>query len=192
MHRYSVSNGDVIVVRTSGLAAEVIRLGERIQGKPDLHNHVAVVYNVGPGGILAIEGRPGGVGWVDAARYLDSPWSVTNFCQPKTEVQRRLVCAAMHEMALKKTPYDWQAIADDAASALRIPDVFREPSDWGNFPGHVVCSSVAAWAYQQAGLAHPEPCDCPHVEPGDWDSFIRAAGWSDFDTDPQGKDLHPR
>jgi hypothetical protein len=177
MRGYPVANGDVLVVRTSGPGARLIRLGERIQGKPDLDNHVAVVYNVGPGGILAIEGRPGGVGWVDAAKYLSSPWTVTNSGQPKTETQRRMVCAAMREMALRKTPYDWWAIADDTESALRIPDVFREPTDWGQFPGHVVCSSVAAWAYDQAGLLRPDPGDCPHVEPADWDSFISSRGW---------------
>jgi hypothetical protein len=44
-------------------------------------------------------------------------------------------------------------------------------------PGHVVCSSSAAWAYRVNGLAAPELGGGRFTEPADWDAFITEAPW---------------
>jgi hypothetical protein len=161
--------GDVLAVRTSGIAGFLIRLGALIEREPDLDNHIAVVHHTDAAGITwCIEGRPGGVGWADAATYLSSRWTVTNALQPKIPAQRDLVCSAM--MAAIGTPYDWDAIANDAAQMLHLPELFAERWD-GQVPGHVVCSSLAAWGYMKGGLAYPEIHDMPRTLPADWEDF---------------------
>lgn len=56
---------DVLVVRTSGFAADMIRLGAALTGKPNLDNHVAVMHHWDGEVPWGLEGKPGGVGWVD-------------------------------------------------------------------------------------------------------------------------------
>lgn len=175
----SVLPGDVVVVRTGGWAAKIIRFGEMLQGKPGLHNHVAVLHHITPEHVAwFLEGRPSGLGWhterigLDEG-YLSSSWTITNAAQPKTGDQREAVCAAMRE--LMGAPYDWDAIAADAAAALHMPEIW---SRWGGqMPGHVVCSSSAAWAYKEAGMPAPEVGNGRFTEPADWDEFIAGAGW---------------
>jgi hypothetical protein len=171
----SIKPGDVLAIRTGGWEAWWIRFGSGIQGKPNLSNHIAVTHHVDANGVMwAIEGRPGGVGWVDATQYLKSPGLLTNVDQPKTDLQRATVCDTMK--ALLGTPYDWQAIVVDGSEdvGIKVPDW---SPDWktGEVPGHVVCSSAADYAYFKAGLA------CPvhgrEVQPSDWDAFILGKGW---------------
>jgi hypothetical protein len=176
----SLLPGDLVVVRTPGFFAWIIRLGQMLQGKPDLRNHVAMLHHTVNGVNWYLEGRPGGLGWkafkVTDDAYLNSPWTVTNAAQPKTDGQREAVCAAMRR--LFGAPYDWGAIDADAASALRLPDWWAK---WGSssvMPGHVVCSSSAAWAYPQGGLAAPEVDGGRMTEPADWDEFIMERAWS--------------
>ena len=167
--------GDVLAVRTGGVAASLIRFGAAIEGEPDLDNHVAVVHHVTAGVTWCIEGRPGGVGWADAEKYLASRWTVTNALQPKTAEQRTQVMAAM-VLALG-TPYDWAAIADDALTALRLPELWGERWD-SQVPAHVVCSSLAAWGYGKAGLARPSAHDGPRTTPADWTEFDLMHAWA--------------
>jgi hypothetical protein len=173
----SLLSGDVVVVRTPGLFAGVIRLGEKLQGKPDLHNHVAVLHHTIDGVNWYLEGRPGGVGWrpfkVSADGYAGSKQAIDNAAQPKTSDQRQAVCTSMRK--LFGAPYDWEAIEADAASALRLPAIWDR---WaGTMPGHVVCSSAAAWAYAEAHLPAPEFGGGRFTEPGDWSAFIAENGW---------------
>jgi hypothetical protein len=161
-----VAPGDVLAVRTGGMAASLIRFGAALRGEPNLDNHIAVVHHADRAGTTwCIEGRPGGVGWRDARAYLASPWTVTTAAEPKTGLQRQAVCEALE--AAIGTPYDWKGIAADAAQAIHLPDLWQEKWD-GQVPGHVVCSSLAAWAYMKAGLAYPVASDLERTTPADW------------------------
>ena len=166
--------GDVWAVRTSGRPAWWIRIGAALRDEPNLSNHVLVPHHQDAAGTWwAIEGRPGGVGWVDCSLYLESPWLITNAAQPKTSIERRSVCATME--ALLGTAYDWSAIVADGMADLgfRVPG--WDPSWHGTVPAHVVCSSSAAYAYAKAGL--PCPKGDRLVQPADWDSFIINRAW---------------
>jgi hypothetical protein len=166
------SPGDVLVVRTGGIAAQWIRFGSMLLQKDDLENHVAVVHHIDAAGTTwGIEGRPGGVGWVDCSSYLHNAFTLANYGQTKTIAQRLAVCATMEKIL--GTKYDWQAIAEDGVEDLHIPDPWRERWGPGNVvPGHVVCSSAAVVGYEGTGLAYPECLDPAHIQPCDWADFI--------------------
>jgi cell wall-associated NlpC family hydrolase len=171
--------GDVVAVRTGGMAAWWIRFGSALHGGSNLDNHVLVIHHADAQGTLwGIEGRPGGVGWVQADRYFTAPYgayAVSNSRQPKTPEQRKAVTDVMKQVL--GTPYDWDAIAQDAARDLGLPELWGKR--WkGQAPGHVVCSSAAAWAYRQAGLAEPDSDDLRHCEPSDWTDFCLVNGYS--------------
>lgn len=171
-----VGPGTVLAVRGDNITGELIRFGAALVDKPNLSNHIAVVHHIDPGGVVwGIEGRPGGVGWVDCHRYLVAEFTITNRKQPMTPQQRSGVSDYMKEML--GTPYDYSAIFEDAALDLHLPELYAERWN-GESPGHVVCSSVASYAYGKQGLANPvswstiPPLDYRHVQPGDWDAFI--------------------
>jgi hypothetical protein len=166
--------GDILAVRSPGTAARLIRFGaamrELVSGsaEPNLDNHIAVVHHTDKAGTLwCLEGRPSGVGWRDSSDYLRSPWTVSNVGQPKTAAQRKTVCDGAEAMI--GTEYDWVGIAADAASALDLGALFHPR--FGQVPGHVVCSSLAAWLYGKAGLDKPAGGD-RECSPGDWLAFI--------------------
>jgi hypothetical protein len=168
--------GDVLAVRTDGLAARTIRFGAALRelltgtSAPNLDNHIAVVHHKDKAGTLwCVEGKPGGVGWRDAKAYLRSPWTVTNVNQPKTTEQRKLVCSGA--LALIGTPYDWAAITADAAADLDLGALWH-PAFGGEVPGHVVCSSLAEWLYLKAGLPCPRQEGAREIQPADWVAFM--------------------
>lgn len=171
-----VQPGDILAVRSPGLGPRLIRAGaglrELITGQPEpnLENHIAVVHHIDPHGSLwVIEGRPGGVGWRQADDYLRSPWTVHNALQPKTPAQRKTVCDTMR--SLLGTPYDWEAIIADAAGAFGLEHAW-EPTWHGQIPGHVDCSSLAAYGYTKAFLRRPDPAaDGRETTPADWVAF---------------------
>ena len=171
--------GDVLAVNTgSSWGAWWIRLGAALRDQPNLSNHIAVVHHTDAHGTTwGIEGRPGGVGWVDCAAYLRSRNLLANTAQPKTDAQRAAVCATMEK--LLGTAYDWEAIVNDGAADLgiRLPDWSPDwaPGNGWTVPGHVVCSSAAQYAYLKNGLACP-PGD-RGCQPSDWDGFILNQGW---------------
>jgi len=162
----AVTPGDLLVTRSKGTGSFLIRLGAALRDRPNLVNHVAVVHHMDANGVTwCIEGRPGGVGWRDARDYLKAPYTVTNASQPKSAEQRATVVEGA--AALLGTPYDWAAICQDAAGAFGLDDVWQ--LRWGRagtVPGHVVCSSLAAWLYSKAELECP-PGD-REVTPADW------------------------
>lgn len=169
-----VQPGDVLVVRTKSPWGRWIRLGAWLSGKPSTVDHVAVVHHRDDAGIWwAIEGRPGGVGWVDIARY-DSPFVVSNAEQPKTDEQRKLVCDLADD--LLKRPYDWSAIAVDAFESLRVGALWASKDYGDEAPGQVVCSSLAAWVYKRAGLAGPAK-RIRWVVPADWAIHCQSKAW---------------
>lgn len=176
----NVQPGDILAVRTgNSFPARMIRLGaavkEAVTGDPEPNtvNHVAIVTHADANGVLwALEGRPGGIGWVQAASYVSDPYTVSNVLQPKTAAQRTAIVADARKLI--GTAYDWAAIADDAANAFGINVPGWNPQ-FGKVPGHLVCSSYAAYLYAQAGLAHPS--GDRNVSPADWVTFILSHNW---------------
>jgi hypothetical protein len=169
--------GDVLVTDGTTGTAKLIEVGAVLQGEPAA-SHVAVLHHADDAGVpWAIEGRPGGVGWADARAYLRGPRTVANVLQPKTQAQRAQVCALA--VKLLGTPYDWLGgIAEDAFNALGLGALWAEKDPaTGLVPGHVVCSSLAAWVYDRVGLGAPKPDDWRHVEPCDWSAYISGQGW---------------
>ena len=179
-----VAPGDILAVRSPGTAGRLIRFGSAMRelvtgaAEPNLDNHIAVVHHTDKAGTLwVLEGRPGGVGWRQASDYLASPWTLSNAGQPKTPAQRKAVCDAMH--AIIGVAYDWEAIAADAGDAFGLDRVWQPGWD-GKVPGHVVCSSSAAYAYTKAGLGRPDQvADGREVTPADWVAFILGHGYQD-------------
>lgn len=172
----NIKPGDVLAIRSSSFTSWWIRFGSAISNKPNLSNHIAVAHHVDNKGTLwGIEGKPGGVGWVDCKRYVNSTGLLTNVEQPKSDAQRAVVCKAME--ALLGTPYDWKAIIIDGANDVGIKVRGWEP-DWktGIVPGQVVCSSSADYAYFIAELPHPK--GGREVQPSDWDEFIIDKAWN--------------
>jgi hypothetical protein len=113
------------------------------------------------------------VGWRDATAYLSDHATITNIGQPKTMQQRDMVCTLI--TAMIGTPYDWDAIAADAGMAFGLGDIWQRKAD-GMVPGAVVCSSLAAYAYDKAQLTAPMG-DYRTVTPGDWAELIVNRGW---------------
>lgn len=173
----SMQPGDLVCVRSkTGLAGRLIRLGAALQDRPNLQNHVAVHTHDKDGIPWGVEGKPGGVGWVDMRRYLADAQTLTNIGQPKTAAQRQLVTAVC--TALVGTPYDWPAIAADAAAAIGMAGLLSDRHP-GLVPGHVVCSSLAAWAYDKAGLLAPKPPpEWRTVTPADWTALLLEHRWN--------------
>lgn len=171
-----VEPGDVLLTRSGGFAAFMIRLGAAFRNRPSLSNHVAIVHHADANGtVWVLEGRPSGVGWRSATDYLASAWTMNNRAQPKTAQQRAAVCETA--MALIGTPYSWSAIAEDAGQAFGLTDIWARKDKKGKVPGELVCSSLAAYAYSKAGLEHPAGGD-RNVTPGDWCSFLIEHRWA--------------
>jgi hypothetical protein len=169
--------GDVLCVRGTDWAARLIRLGAALLDEPNLDNHVAIVHHQDASGTWwAVEGRPGGVGWADAANYLKSPWTVNNGAQAKTDAQRTQV-AHVAEGVLG-APYDWTGIVADAMEAIHAPDFWAQNWEGQGPPAHFVCSSLAAWVYENVGLARPTFHEPRLTTPADWDQFIVTGGYN--------------
>jgi len=177
-----IAPGDVVLVRTGGrswrtrLAGWAIRLGAGLADQPNAWNHVIIAWKVDPAGVLwGIEGRPGGVGEVDLRPWLADRWTISNADQPKTDEQRQQICDGA--MGLLGVPYDWAAIAVDAARA--IDPLWRRddgrPWPAGEAPGRLVCSSLADWLAERVGLAAPAPDRW--CTPADWAQFILRRQW---------------
>lgn len=168
--------GDVIAVNTHtpGIT-ELIQTGGILTGETGMDDHIVIVHHFTDGVPWGIEGRPGGVGWADLRRYMNEPHSVGNVSQPKSDAQRAMVVKASE--TLIGTPYDWAAIATDTLAALHLPDLFAENWHGNGAPGHVVCSSLAAYLYGQAALSHPVVHSERRTTPPDWTEFNLAHMW---------------
>jgi len=176
VHGALLAPGDLLICDGSAATSKLIEIGAVLDGQPAA-SHVAVFHHVDSNGTAwAVEGRPGGVGWRDAHDYGADPRTVTNAAQPKTGGQRAEVC--LYAVKLLGVGYDWVGgIAEDAALALHVPQLWKPDPVTGQVPGHVVCSSLAAWVYARAGLASPKPGDWEHTTPGDWAMFTEQHGW---------------
>jgi hypothetical protein len=176
-----VGIGDVIVTREGPWYVQwPIRLGTAFLGLPSGCNHAIIVHHRDPatGHWIGIEGRPGGVGWVDITTRLSSPITNANNDQPKTEAQRYLVATAAER--LLGIPYDWVAILADSLEAARLEEVYRHQWEFkeDGLPGHVVCSAFADWAYETVGLPNPGGNKQTRFTfPGHWDRFMTKKEW---------------
>jgi hypothetical protein len=179
--------GDVIAVWTgAGPSQDAIRIGDVLEGKPAVANHVALLTHADKTGRwMGMEGRPGGFGLRDCTPWLSDPRTATNHDQPKTGDQVRQLLALFAR--LTGTPYDWCGIGEDALRAVGWADaaaavdrLWRWPSDRHLLPGHVVCSSAAAFAYHATDppLAHPGLGHERTCSPGDWWAFSNEHGWA--------------
>ena len=173
-----IGPGDVLAVRGAGLSARLIRFGAALLDRPNTVNHVAIVSHLDSNHRWqAIEARPGGVGWRDATHYLASPWTVSNADQPKSLEQLNAIVDAAK--AMLGTPYDWAGIGLDAMHAIHAPEMYEHATIIGApSPHHVVCSSLAAWVYEQVGLAGPAGASWRTVTPGDWARYITLKLWA--------------
>jgi hypothetical protein len=168
--------GDVIAVDTGPSAAErLIEIGAKIHGLPALDNHVAIFHHYDAHGrAQGLEGRPSGVGWADLTKYLHHPATVSNQHQPKTNLQRAVLLRRAE--ALIGVGYDWQAILADANRDIGLDKLWTPDSPWYDpvtgYPGHIVCSSYAAWDYIGAELGHPDVGHEQYCQPGEWTEYV--------------------
>lgn len=171
-----IQPGDVLAVRTENLFGQLIRIGAAIHDAPELENHIAVFHHVDVAGVpWAIEARPGGVGWRDARDYLLGAYTLNNAAQPnRSEEARQNVCLVLEQML--KIQYDWPAIIQDAGDDMHLQNIMRVwRENWGlrsTAPAHVVCSSLAAYAYDKVNWNGPHTEDPAHIQPADWVKFI--------------------
>lgn len=170
-----VDVGDILCVRTTGPFSWLIRFAAKLRRLPSTIDHVAIVTRIDPDGTpWTVEAwAPNGVREHYAADYVASSWTIANVGQPKDAVQRAKV-AAVASLFLEHG-YDFAAILADAANVFNIKDPWLKQWSESNPPNRVVCSSLAAWVYQQAGLA------CPNagreVTPAEWAQLIDANHW---------------
>lgn len=171
--------GDVILVRTPQLnwfqrmIGRLIRLGAALEDKPNLVNHVAIVWGTDQMGVQwCIEAQAGGVSWGLTSAY-DNQYMISNADESKDDEQRAAIVAAA--VGMLGISYDWEAIGVDALEALHLSSLWRM-RQWGDKPpAHVVCSSLADYVYAKVGLLHPG--DGRLTTPADWYELFLAHGW---------------
>lgn len=183
----ALNPGDVVAVDTGNATQDdLIRLGALIAGEPAPANHVVIVHHRDKAGTLwGIEGRPGGVGYADMAKYTGSKlvkFANSNTGQARTAAQSLAVCQAAQ--GLLGVGYDWVGgIEADALSAMHLDALaglidhwwgWHDPAAPGTRPGHVVCSSLAAWVYRELHLPAPAVKDAELTTPADWWAFNAA------------------
>jgi hypothetical protein len=194
--RFALLPGDLLIVEGTAPVSKVIEVGAVIEGEA-VASHVALFHHSDFSGPVpahwGIEGRPGGVGWVDLGAYLRDPRTVSTAGQPKTDAQRGALCKL--GVTLLGTPYDWVGgIAADGATVLHLAPMAKALHDLGLWrpahpgglvPGHVVCSSAWAWAHDRIGLPSPDrpsggpgaPDTWEPVTPANWKTFAEARDW---------------
>jgi len=176
--------GDVLAVLKTGAKTpgklswlgNAVLIFELLQGKPDISDHVVILtHQDAHGRWMGIEGRPGGVGIVDATVYLGYGRTRSNHMQSRRDDGGQSTLFLASCAVSLGISYDWIGIAEDALNTVHAYDLSNEidhlwrwPSDDGKLPGHVVCSSLAARLYQQVGWAHPDTGTERLCEPADW------------------------
>lgn len=180
--------GDVVLTRSKGWVGWFIRFGAALLDRPNIHNHAIIVHHRDEAGTLwGVEGKPGGVGWVNMTSVMKDNYTVTNAEQPKTLRARATVAEALE--AAIKVPYDWGAIAEAASESLHLDLLWRKQKTTkfvdfkdNEVPGHVICSALADWAYERAGIPNPGGSKRTRfTTPADWDLFIIQKGWENPD-----------
>lgn len=167
--------GDVLVIADKKATSFFVKLAALFTNKPALYNHIAIVHHIDDAGtVWCVEGRPSGTGWVDAEKYLKAPFTKTNahMYPNRTDEQRSKVASIIEGMI--GTPYDWSAIVEIGMNAIHADELWKA-KQWNadEVPTHVICSSLAEWAYQQVGWTTPAPYTSGRfVTPADWHLFL--------------------
>lgn len=180
--------GDILAVWTGhSLVQDLIRVGEALQGKPAVANHVIVVTHQDQvGRWMGIQGQPGGVGPVDCTPLLSDPRTMSNHGQSKPDDRGQLTSFLASTAKSLGISYDWVGIAEDTLDACHVEDLskvidhlWRWPSAHNLLPGHVVRSSLAAMLYDlpSVGWAHPDLGSERVCEPADWWTWSEARSW---------------
>lgn len=154
----------------------LIRAASLFAGHPTWIDHIVVFHHVDAAGVpWGIEGRPSGVGWADLRQY-DNRWMRSNRQEPKTAEQRAAICQRMEK--LLGVGYDWAAIVEDGLIDLGHPALspFPQAENPGDVPQHIVCSSAAAWAYQDLALVFPT-LRYRLCQPYHWWELFKENGW---------------
>lgn len=176
----NVLPGDVLVITDKNITSWLIRLQAWLLRKPAMHNHVALYSHIDAGGTAwVLEGRPSGVGWEKAEKYLSHPATISNAAQFKSADQRAALVEGAKVMV--GTRYDWLAIAELGAEIFRINALWRKYREFGEDspPVHVICSSLLDWLYERQGLANPGGlAETRFTDVGDWVLFIQREDWN--------------
>jgi hypothetical protein len=181
--------GDVLAVWTgNGMFEDLIRVGEALDGKPAVANHVIVITHQDQvGRWIGIQGQPGGVGPVDCTPYLSDVATMSNHGQPRPDDHGQLATFLASAAKSLGIGYDWVGIAEDTLDACHAEDLsklidplWRWPSDHNLLPGHVVCSSLAAMLYDLPSVqwAHPDLGAERECDPADWWQWSEARAWA--------------
>lgn len=146
----------MLVVRDKTWLGRILRVGAGFDDSVNGWNHVVVAsHRDCTGSFWGVEGKPSRVGEVVIDRRLVDRWSLANWQQPKTDRQREAIVEVVRGMLGR--PYDWTAIVRDAMATIHAPLLWAMKG-WGSnvgVPTHVVCSSLATYAYRQAGVPAP-------------------------------------
>jgi len=182
-----VAPGVVLAVWSStSVFGRIIRLGAVLRDRPGVANHViGITHQDEHGRWIGMEGRPGGVGLVDATPFLADPRTRGNYDQPRPDGQGQLTVFLAAVAKSAGTRYDWVGIADDAGDAVGvdlgpvIDRFYRWPAAHDRLPGQVVCSSLfaAAYALDGVGWAHPATGAERKCEPADWWDWSDRQRW---------------
>jgi len=133
-----------------------------------------------PGDLLIVDGTAGASKLIEIGAVLDGDPAASHVAiYHHTDAHGTAwAVEGMYAVKLLGTGYDWiGGIAEDAALALHLPQLWTPDPASGQVPAHVVCSSLAAWVYDRAGLDAPGRGDWEHVTPGAWALFIGQRGW---------------
>jgi len=181
--------GDVLAVWSGqDMIDDIIRVGEALEGKPAVANHVVVITHQDRlGRWIGIQGQPGGVGPVDCTPFLSDVRTMTNHGQRRPDDHGQLATFLASAAKSLGIAYDWVGIAQDALDACHAQDLsalidplWRWPADHNLLPGHVVCSSLAAMLYDLPSVdwAHPDLGAERECEPADWWRWSEALAWT--------------
>ncbi len=169
-----VGVGDVLAVHTGTIAGDIVEVAERIAHDAGDHvGHVIIAHHQDKAGTWwGIEGRRGGVGWAELTEYIGTNrFDNDNSWQPRTPAERVQVAKVLESCL--GVGYDWVGgIIADAFGIEKAHELAAMIDRWwgwghGPRPGHVVCSSLAAWVYGTLDLPHPgTPGEM--TTPADW------------------------
>jgi hypothetical protein len=182
----AAASGDILAVVNRGRSwfGNLILFFEHLQHKPDIADHVVILTHQDElGRWIGIEGRPSGVGLVDATPYLSDTRTRSNHDQPKPGDGNLAVFLASCAKTLG-VDYDWVGMAADMFDAIHLQDlsedlarIYAWPTENNVLPGHFVCSSLAAWLYKEVGWTHPNMGSERLCEPADWWVYSDTMGW---------------
>ena len=162
----TLAPGTYFVVRTSGLAGQIIRLGTRSQV-----NHAGIVLDTDG---TTVEAQPGGAVIGHLRRYRRH-LVIVNDLETIPDSTRALICDQARAMV--GTPYSWLDIAALALTSLglRWAWLARRVSR----TDRLICSQLADLAYERAGLHMYQDGRLPSaVTPGDLLLRIAQHPWS--------------